>query len=413
MLLPIIILGATAIYSINKTAGALEKVVEKSNKEILPVIRLQKVVLQAAMPPNDFLIDGNKSHYEKFRNFSMEIDSSFESILASDITHPEIVLQAMKEWETAQKMSYSILDLKDPMTNVDAQQQMLILDLTMDRIVDILNGIIDPNYNELGQRLRSAQEIRWKVYLIIIIVFGSGLLVAVTTGLALAMSVIYPVRVLQYGAGQIGEGNLSYRIKLDSKDELGQLAGSFNSMAEKVEISTSMLHELATHDGLTGLYNNREFYRRLRDEFNRYKRFYRSFTLLLADIDNFKEVNDKYGHPAGDTVLSMLASNIKDIIRETDFAARYGGDEFAVILCDTESNGALNLAQRLRKKIEETPIPINENRFASITISIGLATISDDIESEEKLITIADNNLYKAKNAGRNRIIAAQSDKIN
>lgn len=408
MLLPIIILAATAIYSVDRSAGSLEKVVEKSTEEVLPIIRLQRMVLLAAMPPNDYLINADRSNYEEFRNISREIDSLFEEICNFRTESHELMTKARDEWESAKKISESILALPDPLADTNGKQEMLILDLTIERVVNILDGIVDPSYKQMGQQLKFSQKIKWNVYFTIVAVFGAGLLVAITTGMALAFSIIYPVRILQYGANQLGEGKLSYRISLKSKDELGQLASSFNAMAEKIEVSTSMLHELATHDGLTGLFNNREFYRRLRDEINRYKRFYHSFSMLLMDIDYFKSVNDNYGHQTGDTVLGIIASIIKESIRETDFAARYGGDEFAVILCDTSEEGALNLAERIRTKIETTPIKLKDERSINLTVSIGMASFSELIGSEEKFINIADRALYAAKETGRNKTFVSK-----
>lgn len=408
MLLPIIILAATAIYSVDRSAGSLEKIVEKSTEEVLPIIRLQRMILLAAMPPNDYLINADRSNYEEFRNISREIDSLFEEICNFRTESHEVMIKAREEWKTAKKISDSILSIPDPLADGRGKEDMLILDLTVERVVNILDGIVDPSYKQMGQQLKSFHKIKWNVYFTIVAVFGAGLLVAITTGMALAFSVIYPVKILQHGANQLGEGNLSHRINLKSKDELGQLATSFNTMAEKIEVSTAMLHQLATHDGLTGLFNNREFYRRLRDEINRYKRFYNSFSLLLMDIDFFKSVNDSYGHQTGDMVLGAVGSIIKESIREIDFAARYGGDEFAVILCGTSEEGALNLAERIRTKIETTPLRLKDERTVKLTVSIGMASFSELIGSEEKFINIADRALYSAKETGRNKTFVSK-----
>lgn len=409
MLLPLVVLASVAIYSVNKSSESLEKIVEKSNTEVLPVISLQKTLLQAAMPPNDFLIDGSKSHGEKFRNLSDEIDRSYESLLSSPAQRQDLIIKARQEWETTKKLGEWILSVPDPLTNKKAKESMLVYDLSMDRVVNTLDGIVKPNFTQMEDLMRLARKNQSRVYITIVIVFATGLSVAITTGLALAMSVIYPVRVLSSGAEQLGEGNLSYRISLNAKDEFGGLAGNFNSMAEKIETSTAMLHQLAIHDGLTGLFNNREFYRRIKEEVSRYRRFSRVFSLLIIDLDEFKSINDRLGHQAGDAVLSALSKIVQESVRDTDFVARYGGDEFAVILCDTSETGAFNMAERIRKKVNDTAITIKGAGTVSLTMSIGMASISPEVASEERLIAIADNALYRAKNAGRNRTCVAAS----
>lgn len=132
-------------------------------------------------------------------------------------------------------------------------------------------------------------------------------------------------------------------------------------------------------------------------------------TLLMADLDHFKDINDKYGHPQGDVVLKGTANIIHQNIRSFDIPSRYGGEEFAVILADTDISAAEHIAERLRKRIEEAVYP-NENGDVKITISIGIAQFDSQIDMTSKdLIKRADEALYSAKAKGRNRVVRADA----
>jgi diguanylate cyclase (GGDEF)-like protein len=172
----------------------------------------------------------------------------------------------------------------------------------------------------------------------------------------------------------------------------------------ELKTTTQRLEDLSAHDGLTSLYNYREFRRRLAMEVERALRYDRSFALLLLDIDHFKIVNDTFGHQAGDEVLRALAALFRGAVRPTDQVSRYGGDEFAVLLPETPDSGALAVAERIWLLLDSRAIPIPSPQGVSITISIGVATFPKSAKSEDQLIRAADQALYAAKQAGRNRV---------
>jgi len=164
------------------------------------------------------------------------------------------------------------------------------------------------------------------------------------------------------------------------------------------------IERLAVTDGLTGLFNHRHFQERLAQEFNRLERFSDPISLLIIDIDHFKKINDTYGHPVGDSVLKGIAEKIKKTIRNIDVPARYGGEEFTVILPGTDENGAMNMAERLRKAIGATKFASEKGAF-SVNVSIGISTFTKEIRSKEELVETADKALYHAKRNGRNQSI--------
>jgi len=173
-------------------------------------------------------------------------------------------------------------------------------------------------------------------------------------------------------------------------------------------IANAQLHaeieKLATTDGLTGLFNHRVFQEKLSDELKRMDRYSEQISLILTDIDFFKKVNDRYGHPAGDIVLKEVAKVIKGTLRDIDIPARYGGEEFAVILPQTNGIGAKNIAERLRKSVMDASFSADGASF-KITLSIGIATSPVDAKTKEELIEKSDNALYHAKHNGRNQSV--------
>ncbi len=190
------------------------------------------------------------------------------------------------------------------------------------------------------------------------------------------------------------------------KPELEQI---LNTMVESasVALTRSMLYmkmeKLATTDGLTGLNNHRTFQEIAAREFERSKRHGRPLSMLLTDIDHFKNFNDTYGHPVGDLVLREIAGCIKSAVRATDFPARYGGEEFAVVLPETAEQGAMAIAERIRQTVEAKVIESGQNMLR-VTISIGCVTYPTYGLTQQEVIDCADKALYASKKGGRNRV---------
>ena len=162
---------------------------------------------------------------------------------------------------------------------------------------------------------------------------------------------------------------------------------------------------LAITDGLTGLYNSRYFYKQLDAEIARSNRYGSSFSVILFDIDNFKQLNDSFGHQAGDNVLHELAKILQSLSRETDIVVRYGGEEFIIILPNTSEEDTINLAERIRSTVEKHIFLPGREGGANITISGGIASYPRNAGSSESLLNAADVALYSAKGAGKNRVL--------
>jgi diguanylate cyclase (GGDEF)-like protein len=167
----------------------------------------------------------------------------------------------------------------------------------------------------------------------------------------------------------------------------------------------------ALTDPLTGLWNRRHMAETLNREVFRALRFGHEISLIIIDVDDFKRINDRLGHLQGDIVLETVADLVKDATRTIDVAARYGGDELALILVETGSEGATILAERLRERVRDTEVPLRDGGTMGVTISVGVATIPDSAEDLESLVDGADRALLRAKRSGKNQIRTAPASR--
>lgn len=181
------------------------------------------------------------------------------------------------------------------------------------------------------------------------------------------------------------------------------------AQADAVREARLKLEQLATHDELTGLYNYRYLHSRLAEEWKRAERFHEPLAALMIDLDDFKHINDNYGHPAGDAALRSLASGLRRGVREIDVVARYGGDEFLVILPNTHLAGAIAVAARLWREVNTIVLPVEgTDALISLSCSIGVAVYpSRDVRSKDTLLKAADEALLAAKREGKNKIFVA------
>ena len=169
------------------------------------------------------------------------------------------------------------------------------------------------------------------------------------------------------------------------------------------------INELSITDELTGLYNRRKMDEVLEVEFNKAKRYGSSLSIMILDIDHFKHVNDFYGHKVGDVVLSQIGSILRHNIRNIDIATRYGGEEFVIILPQTDFDSTLLAAKKLKNLIRNKEFTQLQGE---VTVSIGIAAMPDErINGTDDILKIADDLLYEAKNSGRNRIIGEYKGK--
>ena len=179
-------------------------------------------------------------------------------------------------------------------------------------------------------------------------------------------------------------------------------------LLRKINETQQKLVALASIDDLTQLYNRRYFFERFNQEVERSKRYQRPLSCIIMDIDFFKQVNDSYGHLAGDRVLSDIAQIVRKNCRQSDLAGRYGGEELIILLPETEAVGAMIIADRIREMVEQHQTVDGKGVVIAVTVSMGIASLNGtelrNIDNNERIIQHADDALLQAKKTGRNRI---------
>jgi two-component system, cell cycle response regulator len=185
-----------------------------------------------------------------------------------------------------------------------------------------------------------------------------------------------------------------------------QLLANQMAVALSNAASVARLEQLATTDGLTGCYNKRYFTEELKQRLQAAQRFGRKLSLVITDIDHFKVVNDTYGHHIGDVVIKELGAILRRLKRETDVVARFGGEEFCILCEETDTKGAIQLAERVRQELADTVFETDLGKL-KVTCSLGVATFPAHAQERQTLFSAADKALYAAKHAGRNRVVSA------
>jgi diguanylate cyclase (GGDEF)-like protein len=245
-----------------------------------------------------------------------------------------------------------------------------------------------------------------------------------------ARRVLQPILLLSEGAKRVAAGDLDVYLPVRGSDEIAELTRAFNDMAHRIregresletardELSNAneglraanrTLETLAITDGLTSLYNHRHFQETFEKELRLCEQAGRPLSLLLIDIDHFKQYNDRWGHQEGDAALRRVAAQIMKGIRSTDMAFRYGGEELAVLLPSCPKTQGAEVAEKLRQAIRANTQ--RQGRFGErLTVSVGVATYPEDGKVARGLVDMADAALYSAKSAGRDRVVVSGSD---
>jgi len=234
------------------------------------------------------------------------------------------------------------------------------------------------------------------------------LLLAVLGALAylLSLLIVRPVNQLAQAAGRVAKGDLDVGLPVTTGGEVGYLTEVFNDMVARLRETRTELERLSVTDALTGLYNRLRMMEAVDNEVRRSRRLHHRFSVVMADVDLFKQYNDEFGHPAGDVVLKRVATIMREASRDVDFVARYGGEEFLIMMPETEIGGAAEFAERIRKKIANERLPDGK-----ITLSLGVSAFPMHGDTPDQLIAEADAALYLAKRGGGNRVVAAARPK--
>jgi diguanylate cyclase (GGDEF)-like protein len=289
--------------------------------------------------------------------------------------------------------------------------------VTGDRVVGSLKRVPQIPWSVLAETSADAafgEVVRFRNLATLVIV--SLLLVTSAGAYRFGVIIVRPLDRLIEGARKVAAGQLDVDLPVAGGDEVGYLTKVFNGMVwrlregrkeldatnEQLRLQNEELEKLSLTDGLTGLANRRYLVQQLNEEALRFRRTRKDFSVLMIDVDHFKQYNDAFGHPAGDEVLKKVARLLQTSVREVDCVARYGGEEFCIMLPETSATGAAILAARVCERVAATEFPGRK-----ITISIGVASLPGNGDTPDAVIGAADEALYQAKREGRNRVVHA------
>jgi len=319
-------------------------------------------------------------------------------------THAEVGYQILKSWNLPEAICEPILTHPAPRF-ADRNDPAVIINLA-DRIASIYHGKQATRKSiEAKELLNNQYGLSHEQAMELIDVIGGKAVQAVDIFSIPAGDMKPFSQIMQEANNELARLNYSYEQLVL---ELTQAKQNAERLAVELKKANDNLRNLALRDGLTGLYNHRYFQDILASELDKAQRYGHQLSILLIDIDFFKNINDEHGHQVGDLVLQEISRLLEKLVRRCDIVARYGGEEFAIVLPETGMSGARVLAQRLRRGVEQHQVCQAEATIA-ITVSIGVAsteTIGPEV-SRSLLFSQCDHSLYAAKRNGRNRVEAA------
>jgi len=317
-------------------------------------------------------------------------------------SHADIGSEALRRWGVPDSI-YGPIALHHNGTD-NSSQYSDIVDLL--RIGDMLSDIyFEKSHGETMESLRTLMKDEKGLEADEVHSFVDGVAAAgaeILAGFGISSYNLKPYRLLEEANAEMLKLNLTYDHLLQ---QLFEEKDKAERLAKEMQEANRQLTELVGTDGLTGLNNHRYFQGKLQDEMARAQRHLNIMSLVMIDIDNFKDINDTHGHLIGDDVLRAVAGLIWESSRSTDTVARYGGEEFSVILIQTDLKGAAIFAERVRKKIEDNVIDV-DNINIRVTVSMGISVYDPNKNrlDKDEFIKAADKALYNSKNSGKNKI---------
>jgi two-component system, cell cycle response regulator len=408
-LLPLLVLSIGGVVSLENTISSFKNTEEKTLQDVFPLKDLESLIFDASQPVEDYLKSGDRQQRDRFFAVSRKIDDSFAQLLltnSQDLDKKPLIQASQRSWQQLRQTSVAIFAYPYPINQKILAEEQQRLDLHSREAIESISRLYNFLYHvQTDENIEQVKQLRETVRWIVFILLGLELTVAAIAGVVFFRSFLVPLKSLEKGVQHLSEGDLDYEISLMTSDELGQLAATLNEMAGKLKQTQTELQDLAIKDGLTGLYNRREFNKQIKAEIERSQRYQHDCSLLMMDIDYFKKLNDTYGHQGGDEALQAVAKLLQHEVRPVDRVSRYGGEEFVVILPQTSVDSAAIVAERLRSAIATHLVPVSPTESIHISVSIGFATFPDYAKSEEALISCADQALYHAKRTGRNRVV--------
>ena len=377
------------------------QVLHTQHKVSLALERIQGNLWDIATDVNDFAQTGDESYRDRFETAERDIAANLRDLEMITETYPSFdpVLEGVRQqWtlllEAASNVSPLPGGADQPLMRFES-----VIGETGKRVESIAESMRLLNEESHRQALETMERLDRFAAI-------AGVLALVFSGIGIFIidqALIRSTDKLVEGAMLVAGGTRNREIEVQVPPELASVAQAFNTMLKQINQQENALSAAARADGLTGLYNRREFDRALDEAIAVSKESGEPFSLLMIDVDHFKQFNDTHGHLAGDDALRQVADTIELSARENDRAYRYGGEEFAMILPGLRTYEATAIAERLCNTIAAQTLILPDGQKQTLTVSIGISVFSPRV-SPPNIIELADRALYAAKMEGRNQV---------
>lgn len=411
--IPVILLALTLVSFTGLSIyymGDVESITESlalRHHELEEVQRIEAAASELVFPHLDYLTTLTPNAKQKAATIFESLDKLVQDLYDMKVVYAEErkMLDFISEKiRTAKQLSQQIFEYQGERHH---HYMQLMNDLSELHLEPIRSKLADWHVEETGEvnELNHAAESKLHKYL-----FGAVTVLALAfamVGFTLWFNqiiLIRPVLDITKTTDLLATGNFHKKTAVHSRDELGQLAHNINEMALSLDHMYSELNSQARTDQLTGILNRLSMEEILQRELASAQRNNHALSIAVFDLDHFKTINDRYGHPVGDKVLQVVAEIVLQNIRSCDYFFRYGGEEFVILFPHTDTTVAIKVLERCHKAIEAQSLAIDSYKIP-LTASFGVAGYPDEAADMETLISKADEALYLAKNTGRNRIV--------
>jgi diguanylate cyclase (GGDEF)-like protein len=412
MVIPILLLGGLGIWAIDSSTTMFEAAADEQVRDSLAIVKLRDHLITSEWWAMEYANEGNKKARGRFLDLVPKIETGITQILSMDTGQEKVTALGIAEsWSLAGPVGLEAMALPPGSSETEPEYPLEDFHPPLEEAIGSLVELNEQSLEDMRAEVHAIKERRDNLVQGFGIAIGVYLIVAWAIARRSRKWIQKPLTRLEEAAQKFGDHNFDHRIQVETKDEFGRVGEAFNAMARRVSTSQSASEELerqlryqALHDSLTGLANRDLFSNRVNHAIQQIGRSHTTTAVLFLDVDNFKALNDAFGHDTGDEILTAVAERLEGCIRVVDTAARLGGDEFAVLLTDMANADDPDIVAARILEAMGFVFSIGKTEH-QLSVSIGLAINDNPHLAGRELLRQADVAMYAAKAAGKNAFV--------
>ncbi|MEK6749335.1 MAG: GGDEF domain-containing protein [Pseudomonadota bacterium] len=409
-LTPLLVVAGIAAWRLDITTSAYEIAHQQYIEGAFVAKEIEARLLKLPVVIDPFLRNGDNSVLDYFLQIELEIDALFRQLNSGQALSDAdraLLNEARKGWGDINALNSELTGQPLRWNETDRRGVVAQMTANIDKIGILLNRYVESTLANTQVNWNIAYANKLSSGWILALTVALGVIVTVLANVWAARTVLLPLQRIERG---LHRKRVLDTMALDHRpaNELVQLGLVVSTLVERGERLQRELEYLTSHDSVTGMYDRGKFQELLYQELQRAKRYNRAFSLLLVSIDQLGDINHDYGRLVGDSVLSTVGAQLVGAVRPTDIAARYGGEEVAIILPETSNEGAAETSDRVRQLVAQSVYNIGDGIKRSITVSLSITTYPNDVSNEIDLFALAERALHVAKNLGGNRVVLAR-----